>query len=290
MQRITEIFDTKEKTISFELFPPKTDKGFENLKKTVAQLAELKPDFISCTYGAGGGSRDKTLDIVEMIEKEHNTIALAHLTCVLNTKDQIKAIVEDIQSRGVKNILALRGDPPADNPDWQPGEDNFHYSSELCEFIRKEFGDEFALGVAGFPEGHLLCPDRDKDAEYLKLKIDNGADFVITQLFFDNQDYFEYTQRLKNLGITNRIIPGVLPITDWNALVRFTGLCGATITQELEDIFKPLADDKEATYKAGVEFAVNQAQQLLDAGAPGIHFYSLNKLQPTKDILEQLTL
>ena len=286
MKRIKDVFDHQEKTYSFELFPPKTDKGYENLLKTIAQLCELSPDYISCTYGAGGGNREKTFDVVQHIEEQHHVIGMAHLTCVLNTKDDIKTIVEDIKSRGIRNILALRGDPPQDQPDWQPTDDNYKYSSELAAFIRANFGDYFGIAVAGFPEGHILCPDRERDAEFLKLKIEAGADFVITQLFFDNKDYFEYIDRLRRSGVDVRVIPGILPITDYGALQRFCSLCGATVTDEVKKIFEPIQDDKEATVRAGVEFAIRQCKELLDGGAPGIHFYCLNKLHPTDEILK----
>lgn len=286
MKRIKDVFDHQEKTYSFELFPPKTDKGYENLLKTIAQLCELSPDYISCTYGAGGGNREKTFDVVQHIEEQHHVIGMAHLTCVLNTKNDIKTIVEDIKSRGIRNILALRGDPPQDQPDWQPTDDNYKYSSELAAFIRANFGDYFGIAVAGFPEGHILCPDRERDAEFLKLKIEAGANFVITQLFFDNKDYFEYIDRLRRIGVDVRVIPGILPITDYGALQRFCSLCGATVTDEVKKIFEPIQDDKEATVRAGVEFAIRQCKELLDGGAPGIHFYCLNKLHPTDEILK----
>ncbi len=286
MKRIKDVFDHQERTYSFELFPPKTDKGYENLLKTIAQLCALSPDYISCTYGAGGGNREKTFDVVQHIEEQHHVIGMAHLTCVLNTRDDIKTIVEDIKSRGIRNILALRGDPPQDQPDWQPTDDNYKYSSELAAFIRANFGDYFGIAVAGFPEGHILCPDRERDAEFLKLKIEAGADFVITQLYFDNKDYFEYIDRLRRIGVDVRVIPGILPITDYGALQRFCSLCGATVTDEVKTIFEPIQDDKEATVRAGVEFAIRQCKELLDGGAPGIHFYCLNKVHPTDEILK----
>jgi len=286
MKRIKDLFNQQKKTYSFELFPPKTDKGYENLLKTIAQLCELKPDYISCTYGAGGGNREKTFDVVQHIEEQHHVIGMAHLTCVLNTKDDVKTIVEDIKSRGIRNILALRGDPPKDQPDWQPTDDNFKYSSELVAFIRESLGEYFGVAVAGFPEGHILCPDREKDAEYLKVKIDAGADFVITQLFFDNKDYFEYIERLRRIGVDVRVIPGILPIANYAALQRFCTLCGATITDEVRRIFEPLQDDQDVTLRAGIEFAIRQCQKLLDGGAPGIHFYCLNKLHPTDEIVK----
>ena len=213
---------------------------------------------------------------------------MAHLTCVLNTKEDIRRILDNVKARGIRNILALRGDPPKDNPHWQPTDQNFKYSSELVAFIRSQFGDYFGIGVAGFPEGHLLCRDREQDAKYLKLKIDSGADFVITQLFFNNQDYFDYVQRLKKIGVNVPVIPGILAITDYPSLIRFCGLCGATITEEIKKIFEPIQNNPEATLKAGIEFAIRQCQSLLAGGAPGLHFYCLNKLSPTNKILSAL--
>ncbi len=288
MKKIKDIFQQNKLTYSFELFPPKTEQGFQNLLSTIERLCALRPNFISCTYGAGGGSRDKTLDVVEHIQIKNNVPGLAHLTCVLHTKTEIKEILEDIKSRGIKNVLALRGDPPKDNPHWQAGKDNFKYSSELCAFIREHFGDHFTIGVAGFPEGHLLCRDRDEDARYLKMKVDNGADFVITQLFFDNQDYFDYVRRLREIGVTAPVIPGILPITNYPNLVKFCALCGAAIPEKVKRIFEPIQNNEEATIQAGITFAVSQGRGLLQGGAPGLHFYCLNKLSPTDKILTEI--
>ena len=286
MKKVTDIFKHKDRTFSFELFPPKTEAGFQQLLITINELAALEPDFFSCTYGAGGGSRDKTFDIVEHIQTHYGIPAVAHLTCVCHTKEEIKNILIEIKRRGVCNVLALRGDPPRDNPDWQPGPENFKYSSELCRTIRGSFQDHYSIGVAGFPEGHLLCPDRDQDAKFLKLKFDNGADYIITQLFFNNQDYFDYVTRLRSLGVTARVLPGILPITDYHALLKFTALCGATVTDEVKGIFAPIADDKEKVAKAGIDFAIKQCRDLLKGGSPGLHFYALNKLHPVSDILK----
>lgn len=284
------MFNTHQRpfTISFELFPPKTEEGYQKLLTTIKELCAFKPNFISCTYGAGGGSREKTLDIVEHIKKTHQIAAVAHLTCVLHTKDEIKSILEDMKNRGIRHVLALRGDPPKDNPDWKPGPDNFQYSSQLVAFIRQNFGSHFTIGVAGFPEGHILAPNRDQDAKFLKSKVEAGADYVITQLFFNNKDYFDYLYRLKKLGVRVPVVPGILPITDYNALVRFCGVCGAKIPQEVHDIFKPLAEDHDKTVEAGINFAVKQCQELLSKGAPGLHFYTLNKVSPTDKILKAL--
>jgi len=288
MQKITGIFAHQKPTFSFELFPPKTEEGYLKLINRMPQLCALKPDFISCTYGAGGGSREKTLDIVEHIQKQHHIPSVAHLTCVLHTKDAINGILTEMKRRGICNVLALRGDAPKDNPNWTPGKNNFKYSWELVAFIREHFKDHFSIGVAGFPEGHLLCPDRILDAQYLKNKITKGADYVITQLFFNNQDYFDFVSRLKELGVSSPIIPGVLPITDYPALVRFSSMCGASIPQEVHDIFKPIAENPEKTLAAGIDFCLKQCRQLLQGGAPGLHFYALNKIHPVDVIIKEL--
>jgi methylenetetrahydrofolate reductase (NADPH) len=288
MSLLTEVFKSHERTFSFEVFPAKTPEGHLKLLNTLKELCLLKPDFISCTYGAGGGNREKTLDIVEHIQKSYGVPAMAHLTCVLHTKTEIKAIVDNIRHRNIKNILALRGDPPKDNPDWKPGPDNYRYSSELVAFIRQHLGDDCCIGVAGFPNGHVLAPDRQLDAQYLKEKINAGADFVITQLFFDNKDYFDYVRRLRALGVKARIIPGVLPITDYNALIRFCDVCGEKITPEVHAIFNPIKEDLIKTKEAGIDFAIRQCRALLEGGAPGIHFYTLNKIHPVDVILKEL--
>ena len=288
MPKITDIFALKDKTFSFELFPPKTEDGYLKLLTTLHKLCDLKPDFISCTYGAGGGSREKTLDIVGHIQNHHHIHSVAHLTCVMHTKDDIKGILTEMRRRGICNVLALRGDPPRDNPNWSPGKDNFKYSAELVAFIRKHFKDYFSIGVAGFPEGHLLCPNRDQDAQYLKNKIEQGADYVITQLFFNNKDYFNFVARLRKLGVKARIIPGILPITDYPGLVRFCAMCGASIPQEVHDIFRPIADDPQKTLAAGIDFCLKQSRDLLAGGAPGLHFYTLNRTHPIDTIINTL--
>jgi len=288
MQKVTETFAQQKRTFSFEFFPSKTEEGHHKFLNTLPAFSQLKPDFISCTYGAGGGSREKTLDIVELIQNKHHITSVAHLTCVLHTKDEIKNILAEMKRRGICNVLALRGDPPKDNPHWAPGPENFKYSWELVAFIREHFKDHFSIGVAGFPEGHVLCPDRDLDAQYLQNKIAHGADYVITQLFFNNKDYFDYIVRLKKLGVTARVIPGILPITDYNALVRFCSMCGASISDEVHALFKPIANDPEQVLAAGIKFCLKQAQELLQGGAPGLHFYTLNKIHPLDVITNNL--
>lgn len=288
MPLITEIFKKKQRTFSFEVFPAKTPEGYVKLLKTIKSLCALKPDFISCTYGAGGGNRDKTLDVAEHIEKSFGIAAMAHLTCIAHTKKEIQDILEEISKRGINNVLAMRGDPPKENLRQLSEEEQFQYSCELVKFIRKRYKNQYAIGVAGFPEGHPLASDRDFDAKVLKEKIKAGAEFVITQLFFNNQDYFDYVNRLRSIGVNVRIIPGVLPITDYKGLVRFCNICKATITDEVHKIFKPIQNDPQKILEAGTAFAVRQCKDLLAEGAPGIHFYTLNKLHPVDTILGKI--
>ena len=259
-----------------------------SLEENLAVLAKLKPDFVSVTYGAGGSSRDTTLNIVRMVQEKYRLLAMHHLTCVIHTRHEIRAILDQLKTCDIRNILALRGDAPKENPDWTPGPDNFKYSCELVSFIREHYGDYFSVGVAGFPEGHPLAPDRAFDADILKKKVDAGGEFVMTQLFFDNQQYFDYVKRLRALNVNARVIPGILPITNYESAVNFCKSCGASVPQRVHDIFKPIADDKEKTMAAGIRFAVDQCCDLLAGGAPGLHLYTLNKAEPVKTILESL--
>jgi len=288
MKKIIDILKQKRTTFSFELFPPKTESGYENLLTTIEELSQLKPDFISCTYGAGGGNRAKTLEISQLIQDKHKIPSLAHLTCVMNTKDEIKNIVTDIKARGIQNILALRGDPPRENPDWTPGENNFAFSKDLTAFIKREHKDEICVATAGFPEGHKSCPNKELDAEYLKLKISSGAELVMTQVFFENNDYFDYIDRLRSLDVNVPVLPGIMPITNYDGIERFCLNDKIKLTTEVKRIFEPIREDKEATFKAGTEFAIKQGKELLAGGAPGLHFYSLNKISPTREILEAI--
>ncbi len=287
MALIHKLFNAKERTFSFEVFPVSTPEAYTRLLETLKQLCALKPDFISCTYGAGGGNRARTFDVVEHVQKTYGVPAMAHLTCVLNSRDDISGILREFERRGIENVLALRGDPPKDSPEGA-GLGDFRYASELVAFIRSTMGQKVSIGVAGFPEKHILAPDADSDARYLNEKMKAGADFVITQLFFDNQKYFDYVARLRKLGVTARVIPGILPVTDFAALKRFCERCGATVTPELHRLFEPLAADPAKTLEAGIAFAVKQCRELLKGGAPGIHFYTLNRLSPTDRILSQI--
>lgn len=285
--KITKVFEKKEKTFSFEIFPPKTPEGdIKLIHETLKEFSLLKPDFVSCTYGAAGGNKDKTLALVEHIQKAYDIPSMAHLSCITHTKDEIHEIVKKIKAKGIQNILALRGDPPRDNPDMVPGIDNYKHSSELITFLKQEYKDDFCLGVAGFPEMHPLSETKEIDIKYLKHKIDCGADFIITQLFFDNQIYFDYVESARKAGITARIIPGILPITSYDGLIKFCNTCGATIPEKIHKIFAPIKDNPEQVVKAGISFAVEQCLELIKNGAPGIHFYTLNKIHPIKEIVE----
>jgi len=288
MLKVTDIFQSKSRTFSFEIFPPRTDQGYQALLSTLAELAKLSPDFISVTYGAGGSSRDKTMGIVCLIQERYALTALHHFTCVVHTKSEIKAIVDHLKVLGICNLLALRGDPPKETPNWMPGPENFQHSADLISFIRQNYGDFFSIGVAGFPEGHILAPSLEFDADIMKKKIEAGGDFVISQLFFENKDYFYYVRRLRALGLNVRVIPGILPVTNYEGTVNFCQGCGAAIPQRVHDIFRPIADDKDKVLAAGTELAIEQCRELLSGGAPGIHFYTLNKAEPVKTIINSI--
>jgi methylenetetrahydrofolate reductase (NADPH) len=285
--RIADILKKKKRTLSFEVFPPKTPKGVENLYAVAESLNELKPDWFSVTYGAGGSTRELTMDIVVELQRRLGTPVMHHLACVGHTRSELEKILNDMKAKGICNILALRGDPPQPKEGETPFRGELEYCYELIELIHKH-GDYFSIGVAGFPEGHILCSDKETDTKYLKLKIDAGGEFIITQLFFNTKDYFDYVNRVRKAGVKAPILPGILPVTNYQKLLDFAGRCGSNIPQSVHDIFKPLADNETATYEAGIKFAVEQCRELLAGGAPGLHFYSLNKIDPTREIVNRL--
>ncbi|MCJ7777918.1 MAG: methylenetetrahydrofolate reductase [NAD(P)H] [Sedimentisphaerales bacterium] len=287
IRKITDILKEKKRTCSFEFFTPKTEEGKAKLFKAAGVFARLEPDWFSVTYGAGGSTQALTLEIVVEMQKRFDVPVMHHFTCVGHSKNELKASIAEMKERNICNILALRGDAPEGEKDWKPAPDGLEYCYQLIELIR-HFDDFFSIGVAGFPEGHIDCPDKETDSKYLKIKIDSGGEFVITQLFFDSRDYFAYLDRIRKTGVNVPIIPGILPITDYQTLLRFCNTCGATIPQKVHDIFKPLDGDAESTYKTGVEFAVQQCKDLLKGGSPGLHFYTLNKVDPTREILSKI--
>jgi len=276
--------------ISFEFFPTKTDEGERTLmEKTIPALCGLKPDFCSVTYGAGGSTRDKTLQTVARIQQEHRLPAMAHLTCVNATEQQTRAILAQARELGICNILALRGDPPSGMAEFQKTEGGFEYSYQLVKLIKEI--DGFSIGVAGFPEGHIACTEgREVDWQRLKHKIDCGADFVITQLFFDNSDYYAFRHHLTQMGVTVPVIPGIIPIGSAAQIKKFTALCGAKLPEALQTELEKRANDDEACAQFGIEYATRQCSELLKNGAPGIHFYTLNKARATTAIVRNLGL
>ena len=294
MRFIRDIFNEKQAAgkpvVSFEFFPPKTDEGDRTLlEKTLPALMGTKPDYCSVTYGAGGSTRDKTLMIVDRIQGQHGLTAVAHLTCVSATKEQIGDLLGQIRRLGVKNLLALRGDPPGGG-EFQATPGGFEYSSELVRYIREQ--GEFSVGVAGFPEGHIACKEgKHADWQHLKEKVDAGADFVLTQLFFDNTDFFQFRDHVAGkLGVTVPIVPGIVSILSGTQIKRFTAMCGARIPAALASQLDLLGADDAAVAEFGIDYATRQCEELLRAGVPGIHFYTLNKAKATVRILQNLGL
>jgi len=276
--------------ISFEFFPPKTDEGDRNLlEKTLPALLHTRPDYCSVTYGAGGGTRDKTLMIVERIQGQHRLTAVAHLTCVSATRAEISELLGRIRALGVRNLLALRGDPPGGGEfEVTPG--GFEFAGQLVRFIREQ-GD-FSIGVAGFPEGHIACKEgKYADWQHLKEKVEAGADFVLSQLFFDNADFLLFRDHLtRQLGVEVPIVPGIVSILSGSQIKRFTAMCGATIPAPLAARLEALGNSDPAVAEFGIEYATRQCEELLRQGVPGIHFYTLNKAHATVRILKNLGL
>jgi len=293
IQFIRDIFtaarEAARPVVSFEFFPTKTAEGERTLlEKTIPALGQLHPDFCSVTYGAGGGTRERTLGIVDRIQREQQITAMAHLTCVNSTADEIGSVLEQTRALGIRNILALRGDPP-NGAEFVKAEGGFEFSYQLVERIRREGG--FSIGVAGFPEGHIACREgKHADWRRLKAKIDSGADFVITQLFFDNRDYFELRDFLGAQGVNVPIVPGILPILSTSQIKRFVALCGADLPAALLAELEQRADDDEAVLEFGIDYATRQCDELLRQGAPGLHFYTLNKTHSTTAVLKNLGL
>ncbi len=238
------------------------------------------------TYGALGNTREKTFDIVTQIKKEYAMEAMAHLTCVASSRAQILEYMEELKHKGIENTLALRGDPPIGTQDFVPPKDGFSHASELVEQIRAAGG--LSIGVAGFPEKHPDSPSLKSDLMYLKKKVDAGADFVITQLFFDNALYFDFVRNARAAGVAVPIIPGIMPITDFKQLEKFTAMCGASIPDQIREDLTPIQNNAAAVYRYGVAYSTAQCQELLDRGAPGLHFYTLNKSQATWEIFRHL--
>lgn len=285
---IRDLLATGRPSISFEFLPPRSDEAGAQLARTIAELAPLNPTFVSVTYGAGGSTRETTIDIVTRIKRDTGIEAMAHLTCVGATKEEIAQILERLKSAGVRNVLALRGDPPKGQASFAAVEGGFRYANELVAFIRQAHGREMSVGGAAYPEKHIECGNPAVDLQNLRRKVDAGLDFVITQLFFDNRHYWEFVERARAAGISAPIIPGIMPITNAGQVERFTMSCGATLPFKLAAELDRRRNDAQAVLQLGVAHATSQAIDLLTGGAPGVHFYTLNRSTATRDIFSAL--
>ncbi|MFO0012061.1 MAG: methylenetetrahydrofolate reductase [NAD(P)H] [Planctomycetota bacterium] len=284
--QLSDFFSSDRKGLSFELFPPKTDEQVETLMATVAELNEFEPDFYTCTYGAGGSTRDRTLQILQTVKERFGHRIASHLTCVGSTVDQLRAYLKTALDLGTDYIVALRGDPPKGQTEFQQVDGGLRYANELVSLIRDEF-PQFGVAVAGYPEIHQEAPSADIDLENLKRKVDCGADIVVTQLFYINDDYFRFVDRCRAAGIEIPIVPGILPVTNLAQIQRITSLCKAQLPKSFVERLAE-QESPEWQFQVGVEFATSQVAELLSGGVPGVHFYVLNKSQATSEVLRSL--
>ncbi len=284
--RIRDALDQHKPALSFEFFPPKTDIGFWDLYRTIESLKPLEPTYISVTYGAGGSSRRKTVDLVQRIKNDIKIEAMAHLTCVGATCKELAGVLDNLKAHGIENVLPLRGDPPQGQDRFVPTKGGFAYANELVEFIRNRY--DFCLAAACYPEGHPECPNRQKDLDNLKRKVDAGVDFLITQLFFNNDDFFAFRDRAVAARIGLPILAGIMPIQSVKQVKRFTKMCGACIPDQLLDKIEAVEDDPEAVRQVGSYHATEQCHALIAGEVAGIHFYTLNKSTTTRAIFQQI--
>lgn len=284
--KIKEILKKRNPIFSCEFYPPKTEEGMVQLFEAVQDLKPFNPGYVSVTYGAGGGTRDKTVQLVQKIKFEIGIEGMAHLTCVGHSQEEIKEILDQIEAAGIENVIALRGDPPKGEKNFVPHPNGFKNACELASFIRKHY--HFCVAVAGYPEGHIEARSKEEDWNFLVDKVQAGADFIVTQLFFKNEEFFKFEKEMRKKGVQVPIIPGIMPITNFNQIMKFTQMCGAKIPQELIQELEPIQNDSEALHEKGIDYATKQCRELLDHGVPGIHFYTLNKSKSTRAILENL--
>ena len=295
---IQDIFEKQRTTISFEFFPPKSNDAWESLYSTIAELERYKPSFVSVTYGAGGSTREMTHDLVVRLKETTACDPIPHLTCVCHQQDEVQSILERYAAAGVSNILALGGDPPRDRADHDRSQDAFPYGADLVAFIKKfnQTGTHpdsrgFGIGVAGFPEGHPATPNRLVEMEHLKRKVDAGADYIVTQLFFNNDDFLDFRDRCALAGIHVPIIAGIMPITSAKGMQRMADLAaGARFPAKLLRAVERAGDDTEAVERVGIHYATQQCADLLDHGVKGFHFYTLNRSRATREIYASLGL
>ena len=278
----------KKRTISCEFYPPREADAIPSVFRAIDRISPYNLDFVSVTYGAGGSTRDFTEQITRGIKTDTELEVMAHLTCVGQTKEEVHDVLQRMDDIGLENVIALRGDPPSGQTDFVPVEGGFGHATELLEHIRKSF--DFGLAGACYPEGHTESADLETDIEYAKMKVDRGADFLITQLFYDNRHFFQFMDRAEKAGIKSPIIPGVLPVLSAPQVRRFTGLCGAKIPDELDEKLDRFADDDTAVRELGIEWATEQVRELWDSGVAGIHFYVLNRSYSVCKILDNLAL
>ena len=284
--KIKEILREKKTGVSFEFFPPKSPESKESFMKVVNDLGRHNPLYVSVTYGSGGSTQDRTNYTLKWIRQDTGLTVMSHLTCIGATRNSIDALLMDYKAHGIDNILAMRGDTPRDIPDFDLSKGEFRYARDLVEFIAKY--DFFSIAVAVYPEGHSESPDIGKDMEYTKQKIDAGADFGITQMFFDNRYYYDFMERAEKIGIAIPILPGIMPITDCRKIEEFANFCSATIPEEIRDRMAPLRDRPQEMRKLGIELAVKQCEDLLENGVRYLHFYTMNRSDTVSEILSAL--
>ncbi len=284
--QIDAILDDTRPCFSFEFFPPKTEEGWQNLWMAAQELKHDEPAFVSVTYGAGGSTRGRTIEIVKKIKQELGLEAMAHFTCVGATVDELRSVLDEMRDAGIENVLALRGDPPQGETEWTATDGGLTYSTELIDLIAREY--DFSIGAAAFPEVHIHSENMDQDIRVMEEKVANGARFLITQLFFDNDLYFEFVDRARAAGVEVPIIPGIMPILRFASIKRMTEMCGATIPPDLDRELNARKDDEQAVAELGVAYATLQCADLLERGAPGIHFYVLNRHPAARAILAAL--
>jgi len=284
--RISERLRSRAPFFSFEFFPPKTDAGVAALMDALATLRALDPAYVSVTYGAGGSTRDRSIEIAKRIRHEVGIEVLAHVTCSGSTADELRALLRELHAAGIENVLALRGDPPKGSAAFTAVEGGFRYASDLVAMLEREF--DFCIAGACYPEKHPEAASLHDDLDAIERKVDAGARFLITQLFFDNARYFEFVARVRARGITVPVIPGIMPITNYDQIERFTAMCGATIPRGLRTELDARRGEPEAVAELGVAFATLQSVELLERGAPGIHFYTLNKSPATRAVVSAL--
>ncbi len=285
--KICDVYAGNSFGLSIEIFPPKSAAGDDALFRNLERLAAFRPAFVSCTYGAGGSTRNRTVELCVQIQQRYELTATAHFTCVGSTRDELLEWLGYAQENGIENIMALRGDPPQGEETFQKVEGGLSYANELVSLIREHYPD-FGIGVAGYPEKHPEALDADVDLENLKRKVDAGADAVFTQLFFVNDNFFQFRERCTRAGISVPFVPGIMPITEFGRIKRITAMCGAVFPESLSSRLEAVQDDAEAQFEIGVEYAIDQCRQLIDNGVPGIHFYALNRSQACERILDAL--